>query len=262
MYKQSPQEQNGYGKSMVDWQHVFKKLNSKIPRVGNVVVPPEDEIIPLVQQLVPEMKVHHLEACRGVNRLRVPHGQYDRSLVSCRKTVVINRNTGAVEDGDPVEKWVSLPRYKQVRQGQPAKVAITVFGSQQEHVSLDPAVSQHEQSMPDENMTDDLPETEKTSDRPPDNRHNSDRIAWGPPPVANHGPGFLSLNSQEQSELKQLHHNLGHPDPNKFMTFLRQGGACKDIQRAALDYQCDACAESKKGFMASRPAAISRKLAI
>ena len=138
MYKQSPQERNGYGKSMVDWQHVFKKLNAKIPRVGNAVFPPEDEMIPLVQQLVLEMKIHHLEACRGVNRLRTPHGKYDQSLVSSRKTVVINRNTGVVEDEDPVERWVDLPRYKQVRQGRPAKVAVTIFGTQSEQEPPNP----------------------------------------------------------------------------------------------------------------------------
>ena len=44
LFKQRPQERNGYGKSIVDWQHVFK-LNSKIPRVGNVAIPPKDEIV-------------------------------------------------------------------------------------------------------------------------------------------------------------------------------------------------------------------------
>ena len=260
MYKQSPQERNGYGKSMVDWQHVFKKLNAKIPRVGNAVFSPEDEMIPLVQQLVPEMKVHHLEACRGVNRLRTPHGKYDQFLVSSRKTVVINRNTGVVEDEDPVERWVDLPRYKQVRQGRPAKVAVTIFGTQNEQEPPNQNTPPTDPAQ-DDKMNNGPPETNETPDRPPDNRHNTDRIAWGPPPVANHGPAFLKLNSQEQGELKQLHHNLGHPDPNKFMTFLRQGGACAEVQRAALDYQCDACTESKKGFMASRPAAIHENLA-
>ena len=217
----------------------------------------------MIQQLIPEMKVHHVEACRGVDRLRTPFGQYDQSLVSSRKTVVINRNTGVVEDEDPVEKWVSLPRYKQIRKGRPAKIAITVFGAQNDSdgSQQNPLVPFQEIEKPDENMPGDMPVESSPSDRPPDNRHNPDKVAWGPPPVANHGPGFLKLTSQEQCELKQLHHNLGHPDPNKFMTFLRQGGACKEVQQAALDYQCDACTEPKKGFMASRPSAIHENLA-
>ena len=263
MYKQGPHERNGYGKSTVDWQHIFKKLNSKIPRVGNVVIPPEDDIIADIQQLVPEMKVHHVEACRGVDRLRTPHGKYDQSLVSCRKTVVVNRNTGTIEEGDPVEKWTSLPRYKQTRKGVPAKIAITVFGAQPEQTGSqrNPSASNQEDEQPDEHMQAADHEEPNPTDRPPENRHNTNRVAWGPPPTANHGPGFLKLTSQEQSEIKQLHHNLGHPDPNKFMAFLRQGGATKELQQAALDYQCDACTESKKGFMASWPAAIHENLA-
>ena len=254
MYKQSPHDHNGYGKSMIDWQHIFKKLHPKIPRVGNAVIPPEDEVIPLVQQLVPELKVHHIEVCRGVDRLRTPHGKYDQELVSSRKTVVVNRNTGIIEDADPVEKWTSLPRYKQVRKGRPAKIAITIFGSQ----ASQGAESTEAPNAPE--IKSDDAEMQEANNQAPENRHNQDRVAWGPPPVANHGPGFLKLNSQEQSELKQLHHNLGHPDPQKFATFLRQGGACKEVQQAAIDYQCDACAESRKGFMASRPAAIHENL--
>ena len=186
LFKQRPQERNGYGKSIVDWQHVFKKLNSKIPGVGNVVIPPEDDIVPVIQQLIPEMKVHHVEACRGVDRLRTPFGQYDQSLVSSRKTVVINRNTGVVEDEDPVEKWVSLPRYKQIRKGRPAKIAITVFGAQtnSDGSQQNPLVPTQEIEQPDENMLGDMPVESSPSDRPPDNRHNPDKVAWGPPPVA------------------------------------------------------------------------------
>ena len=87
-------------------------------------------------------------------------------------------------------------------------------------------------------------------------KEDAPKEAWGPPPIANHGPGFRNLNPQEQSEIRKLHHNLGHPDGDRFVRYLRQGGACDAVLKGARDYQCDACVESKRGFMTSRPAAI------
>ncbi|CAE7222825.1 GIP [Symbiodinium pilosum] len=84
---------------------------------------------------------------------------------------------------------------------------------------------------------------------------------WGPPPIANHGPGFLKLTPQEQSEIRHLHHNLGHPDAQKFVRYLKQGGAGEAVLKGAADFQCDACSESRKGFMAARPSAIHENLA-
>ena len=78
----------------------------------------------------------------------------------------------------------------------------------------------------------------------------------GPPPVANHGSGNHALNPQEQSEIRQLHRNLGHPDARKFMTYLKQEGAAPEIIKAAGDYKCDACVEAQKGYAAARPSSI------
>ena len=46
----------------------------------------------------------------------------------------------------------------------------------------------------------------------------------GPPTcVARHGPGFLELNGEERSQIRRLHHNLGHPLPTKLANFLKEG---------------------------------------
>ena len=259
--KQAPSHHNGYGKATADWQHVFKSLNKRAPRVGNCIIPPDDEIIQNIQQLIPEMKVHHVEACRGTNRLRIPLGQYDVHLIRCRKTIVIHRNSGNIEDCGPVEDWSVLPKYKQIRQGKPAKMAITVFGTtdnplpsstpNQETGRTETRETANAEEVPMDTVTEPNPAPASTA--------NKDQ-AWGPPPVANHGPGFLNLNSREQSEIRQLHHNLGHPSPQKFSQYLKQGGACAAVQKGALDYQCDACVESRKGFMAARPSAIHENI--
>ena len=259
-----------YGKSHVSWESVFREVNSKVPRAGNFVIPPEDPMIPKVQQLIPEMVVHHMEVCRGVNRLRIPQGRYERSRITHRKTVVINRDTGSIEECGPIEHWARLPKYKQIGAGRHAKIAITVFGvcsdgDQESMASPNRRGPTIDPQAPNASTTNARPElgdqdSEMTSATPeqsgPKRGEPSQKMAWGPPPVANHGPGFLRLNAQEQSEIRQLHHNLGHPDPKKFALYLKQGGADEVVQQGALDFQCDACTESRRGFMAARPAAI------
>ena len=254
-FKQAPRE-NEYGRSSATWHVVLRTLNARVPKGGNHIIPPEDGLIESIQALVPDMRVHHAEACRGVNRLRVPIGKYDPKLISHRFTIVINRNTGEVEPDTSIEHWASLPKYKQNRAGKPAKMALTVYGCVPRETPVEPPSS--DVMMP--NTTSDvmMPETTVSST---ESRRLEPKLAWGPPPVANHGPGFSRLSAQEQSEMRQLHHNLGHPDPQKFMRYLKQGGAGPEVLKAALDFQCDACTESRKGFNAARPSAIHENIA-
>ena len=251
-HKQSPRQES-YGKSEATWQGVLRKLNTRVPRVGNHVIAPEDELIESIQQLVPNLKVHHAEACKGVNRLRIPVGSYNPREVTHRYTVVMNRHNGEIEADDNVEHWAVLPKYKQVRAGKPARIALTMFGVPPEQVPVNPETSP---------VGDTSSRTRSAvSMTPVDPEPTESKIAWGPPPIANHGPAFLKLSPEERGDLRQLHHNLGHPDPQKMMRYLRHGGADKGVQQAALEYQCDACTESRKGFTAARPSAIHENLA-
>lgn len=58
----------------------------------------------------------------------------------------------------------------------------------------------------------------------------------------------------------RLHHNLGHPLPNNFANFLKKRHADPSLAQGALDFQCDSCAESSKGFDSSRPGVIHENL--
>ena len=58
-----------------------------------------------------------------------------------------------------------------------------------------------------------------------------------------------------------MHLNLGHPDAQRFVRYLKQGGAGPEILKGAQDFQCEACVESKKGFLAARPAAVHESIA-
>jgi hypothetical protein len=53
---------------------------------------------------------------------------------------------------------------------------------------------------------------------------------------------------------------MGHPDPNRFAQFLKSTHAAENIVAGSLDFQCDACLETQKGFLPTRQAAIHSDL--
>ena len=83
-----------------------------------------------------------------------------------------------------------------------------------------------------------------------------DQVEGIPRGIPKHGPGFLRLGREDREWLKRVHHRMGHPDPERFAKFLRDTHADSKFVSGALDLQCSSCAESSKGFAASRPAAI------
>jgi hypothetical protein len=53
---------------------------------------------------------------------------------------------------------------------------------------------------------------------------------------------------------------MGPPDPNRFAQFLKSTHAAENIVAGSLDFQCDACLETQKGFLPTRQAAIHSDL--
>ena len=231
------------------WNGVFDQINSKIPRVGKRVFTEGDEVA-VVQKGVPGFKVRRIEVCRGTEQLRVPESGVERSEIPFRVTVVKDRSTGQAEVLGPAEEWVKLPKYQQTRKGKPAKVSLTIFGGPLENSETgeDKNGSREDRNLEglgEEVIGDDMEPTPGKG------------IPRG---IAQHGPGFLSLSGEEKAQLRRLHHNLGHPSPEKFVRFLKERHADPNIVQGALDFQCDSCTESKRGFEASRPAVIHEDL--
>ena len=74
---------------------------------------------------------------------------------------------------------------------------------------------------------------------------SSEQMAgWPPPPTPVHGPAFLSLPSDQKSQLVRMRRNLGHPSPQTFSHHLKMTGADEKLVQAASEYQCDSCLES------------------
>ena len=241
------------------WSGIFRQLDTKVPRVGKRVFT-EGEEIAEVQRGVPGMKVRRVEVCRGTERFRVPDVKVDRTEIPLRVTVVKDRHTGRAEVLGPVEKWTQLPKGQQTRKGKPAKVSITIFG---DHVALnsggnlgkerDDVVEFDCANPPQEEIPhgDVVPESELPEPVA------SNKVPHG---VAQHGPGFRELTGEERGYLRRLHHNLGHPAPERLAKFLKERHADPKFIRGILDFQCDGCSESKRGCESSRPAVIHESL--
>eukprot|EP00435_Cladocopium_sp_Y103_P020778 s1772_g5.t1 len=236
------------------WNGVFAKVNSSVPRVGKRVLLDGDEF-DHIQHGMPGIKVRRVEICRGTERLRVPDPEVDRAEIPLRVTVVKGRQTGQAEVLGPAEEWVKLPKSKQTRKGKPAKMSLTVFGSPLNNGGIVGAV--------------DPPIQERSKNGNPREKKNPGQFGnvgeddCEPTPekvlprgIAQHGPGCLALSGEEKTQLRRLHHNLGHPATDRFVKFLKERHADPKIVQGALDFQCDSCAESKRGTESSRPAAI------
>ena len=92
----------------------------------------------------------------------------------------------------------------------------------------------------------------------PSAMEESKRLEVGYPPksIPKHGPGYLSLSGEDREWIKRVHHKMGHPDPQRLARFLQSTHAKSDIISGAMDFQCDACVESQRGFQSTRPAGI------
>ena len=83
---------------------------------------------------------------------------------------------------------------------------------------------------------------------------------WIPSLVPKSGPKFLSLGKEEREELRRLHVNLGHPDPEKFCRFLVERGAKPAVVEGYKDMCCDTCVETQNKPKLAQPGRIHSDL--
>ncbi|CAL1130953.1 unnamed protein product [Cladocopium goreaui] len=203
-------------------------------------------------------------------------------ILPWRKTVIVERNTGEVKELGPVENWVKLPRLKQIRSTGSAKLSVTVFGTRDEldnpqgavfrsaepggnsgaagsgiygvlqHPGVEAAPSGESASGVPNSGSDlqmeDAPELEQLEE------------GWAPKITPKSGPVYRGLTGVQKGELRKLHNNLGHPDPEKMVKFLTERGAQAEVIEAARDMVCDTCVESQDRRKRSQPSRIHEAL--
>lgn len=244
------------GATSDDMRELFVRLDGKAPRVGPACLEKGSALFREMQHLCPRMHVEHVEVCRGTERHRLPMPHVDRAQLQLRQMYILNRNTGVIECMGPPERWQRLSKVQQVRKAGPARLSVTVFGSEtagsSSSVSPEGRPADEEPDVKRVRLSDDVERLEPERFEP--------EVAERPPrSVARHGPAFLRLTRDEQDWLQRVHHRLGHPAPDKLARFLRHAHADERLLAAALDFQCDTCTETQVGFRAARPAAIHER---
>ena len=145
--------------------------------------------------------------------------------------------------GNP-EDWQSLPKGKQIRKAKPARLCITVFGkekgSEERPSSQMKSLAEGDRSAslesekaspcPLEETAEDVPMGETALEKSEGIREpDIDMGIVGHPPknIPRHGPRFLGLGKEERDWIRQVHHRMGHPDPQKFAQFLKSTHAAE-----------------------------------
>eukprot|EP00435_Cladocopium_sp_Y103_P004756 s3346_g1.t1 len=268
-----------YGRAPT-WESFVRSVGSRVPRVGNFVLRTTDPGFEDVQLLVPEMHVKMVLVCRGTERYRVPGSHAGSEEVPWRKTIIVRRADGVVQDLGPPENWQALSRIQQTRKAGSARMSITVFGtleSQQSPANAPNPPSQKSvvvgHSGVDVPMSDvgdrgdskgeliPIPESGEVLDENPKGPSQAEnRVieveAWAPKIIPRSGPAFEALSNQQKTDLRRLHSNLGHPNPEKLCRVLTENGADAEVIAAARDYQCDVCVENKRGPTLPSPSTI------
>ena len=240
------------------WRAIFQSLEVIAPRVGNLLVDASHAVFAQVQALVPLMNLQVIFVCRGTERMQLPLNLPDRQVNTMRHTVSLHRNTGEIHDFGS-EEWVTLKRSCRIRNAVPSKLMITCFGSPR-GLPEDQIESEHPMPEPESKVVPPVSDGAPCPDNPAVAARRVSKFGqneicegWAPPPIAIHGPKFRNLSEVEKADLRKLHLNLGHPDPNVLAEHLRTHQAAPHVVEAAREYVCDACVESV-GRKHQRPA--------
>ena len=259
------------GPTVSEWKELFSEFEKDTPRVGNAYFHVGDPRIEKMQQKFFSVEVKMVLMCRGTERHRVPRADISRDDIPLRKTVIVNRQSGVIEDQGNFEQWQRLSKAKQVRKAGPAKISMSIFGKRQgwssgSSSSRVPAVEGESRAplgsqIPEQSV--DVPMVPSSMENPVEPRisekstHDMETISgWPPKIIPVHGPAFRALSAQQKTDLNRLHRNLGHPDPARLHRLLVDQGADPAVIAGALDMQCDVCHETNKKPKLPHPSSI------
>ena len=220
------------------WQAVFVQLDQKLPRVGRITIGNGD-LLSRIDQLFPDKIVRTIVACRGASRTMPPPDSLSKGEAPYRKSVFQERDSAIIKAETEWEEWESLSRRQLVRPTHASHISITVFACNPESVGR-PTVTETDPS--------DIPAGPSRSNlMPPESVIKVPDAESSPGPQeidmnSVHQPeSFRSLPKEERQMLVRAHRNLGHPNPERLSTILRQQGFRPSIVKAALDFKCSTC---------------------
>ena len=236
------------------------------PRVGKAVLQ-EGPLFEGVQQLYPDKQIVAVEVCRGINRLRVcPIGQ--KGTAPYRRSFGKRRNDLQPFVDDQWEHWEQLSHRQQICAGVPSRILVSVFATNKRPGDSVPEMPPKRGKNNEEGIegVDSGPigiqnhnPTKVDSDASPksESRHpREDPLSsmeashpdslQKPLELKSHGPKFLALPNDRQSQIKKIHQNLGHPDNRTLQMALKNQGWSDMEVKACTDFVCPVCYEKQR----------------
>eukprot|EP00435_Cladocopium_sp_Y103_P032057 s892_g8.t1 len=119
-----------------DVSRAITEVSQHAPKVGKRFFF-DGPVVQSLQQLYPMMVIKCVELCKGADKLRCPPTEITKEIAPYRRTLGIHRNlSGNFEDAD-WEEWGCLSRRRLTRNGNPARLLISVFAQRPEEKQSD-----------------------------------------------------------------------------------------------------------------------------
>ena len=212
------------------WKELFQELQKVLPKSGVTVW--NDQRLPLiqqVQQLVPDYEIQSLMAGKGREKFMV----HPEGLVN-RHTFVQKRLSHQIVDLG-FEDLTGTSKRHQGRKTVSSHIMMCVFGR--------PKTDDRPLEPQDHPST--VPVKGSESIDGPVSLEAIPLSSWTATAVSQSGPKFQGLNSDQQSMIRKLHNNLGHPTSERLAKHLKDKGSPDEVVEGAKDFLCSSCVERR-----------------
>ena len=212
------------------WKELFQELQKVLPKSGVTVW--NDQRLPLiqqVQQLVPDYEIQSLMAGKGREKFMV----HPEGLVN-RHTFVQKRLSHQIVDLG-FEDLTGTSKRHQGRKTVSSHIMMCVFGR--------PKTDDRPLEPQDHPST--VPVKGSESIDGPVSLEAIPLSSWTATAVSQSGPKFQGLNSEQQSMIRKLHNNLGHPTSERLAKHLKDKGSPDEVVEGAKDFLCSSCVERR-----------------
>ena len=258
-------------------KQVLMEALQQAPRVGKVVLQ-NGTVFERLQSMYPDYSIRVVELCKGADRFRKPPVNLAPREAPWRMTLCLHRH-----HLEPCENhgWINWETYSNRRlcsPSPPSRIMITIFA--QQRTMQDSNSRQLDNDNPEEHHAKRIRSETRIDPEPSDNSHDT---VSHPVPTSkttetlepttpldtpsssaqdavvksfqSHGARYLQLKPAERQWISKIHHNLGHPSPQKLKLVLSQQGYAPEIIQGVDDFRCSTCHELQQPKI-SRPAVL------
>ena len=214
------------------WKPIFERLKTELPKSGIVTwTDPQNELFQAIQTKIPHVDMGAIKAGKGFDKMIIGENEWKEQF-PIRYCILMKRFTHELVDMGH-ENWGSMSKKQANRHAQASHIMLCIF-------SRDPSSTESAVN-PDVPM-DLAPNPSSSHMKAPEPVH-VDVPAWTPLSASVSGPNFQKLSSNQQSMIKKIHNNLGHPTAERLARHLKESKAHSHLVDAAAEYVCPSCAE-------------------